>query len=1082
MFNFAHKIEKAQNRYLMKQYKKLNILIGWGVWLIATVVYLLTVEPTASWWDCGEYIATAYKLQVGHPPGAPFFQLIGRIFSLFAFGDVSKVALSINIMSALSSSFTILFLFWTITILARKAALLGGEMNTGRMIAIFGSGIVGALAYTFSDSFWFSSEEGEVYAMSSFFTAFVFWAILKWDEVADEQHSARWLVLIAYMVGLSVGVHMLNLLAIPAITFVIYFRKYKPTAKGMFLAGGISIAILAFIMFGIIPEIASLFAHSELIFVNTLGLPFNSGTIFLAFLLIALIVFAIKATNSVNPRDAKIAIGLAGLLFLLIMLESRGTGSFFLRLLVGGGAALLIYFFRKQKSLLNTAVLSITFILIGYSTFLIIVIRANTNTPINENAPKDAVGLLSYLNREQYGTWPLVHGPYYNSPVTGSEDGTPVYIRSDKDKKYVVADDRKGVIPVYDPEFTTVFPRMWSNSKETHIREYKNWGKIKGVPIPHTNREGKVETIVKPTFSENLTYFFSYQMGFMYFRYFMWNYSGRQNDIQGHGSIENGNWITGIEALDAKKLGNQNNLPATRQNRANNKLFMLPLLLGLAGLFFQLNRDYRNTIVVGLLFLMTGAAIVVYLNQYPYQPRERDYAYAGSAYAFAMWIGLGVLAIYNLLRKVINPKLSAIIATVLSLVLVPGLMASEGWDDHDRSGKYAARDFAINYLESCEPNAILFTNGDNDTFPLWYVQEVEGIRTDVRVVNFMLASGEWYIHQMMRKIYDSEKLPFTLKAEDYEKGTNNYVPVLERLQGPVELKQVINFIASSNADSKVSLGDGSSFNFAPTRNLKLTTDSAYLVSNKLIPEDMYDRIEPVVSWKIKGQSYLYKNDLMLLDLIASNNWKRPIYFTSPAAIENVLNVDEYCHLEGIVYRFLPVKADHMYRGLGGINTDECYDLLVNKAKWGNLNDPKVYLDPESRRNSIMPMQNYLRLSQALIAENMPDSAVVVLDTMQKFFPDNKFHYDLYTLSLVQNYYEAGAMEKGNASADIFINNYAGDLEYYASLKPKFKQYYQQETEQAVMVLQRMSMLAREFKQSEQATKTDAILNELLEKF
>lgn len=1066
----------------MKQYNKLNTLIGWGVWLIATVVYLLTVEPTASWWDCGEYIATAYKLQVGHPPGAPFFQLAGRIFSLFAFGDVSKVALMINVMSALSSSFTILFLFWTITILARKAALLGGEMNTGRMIAIFGSGIVGALAYTFSDSFWFSAEEGEVYAMSSFFTAFVFWAILKWDEVADDQHSARWLVLIAYMVGLSVGVHMLNLLAIPAITFVFYFRKYKPTMKGMFITGGISLLLLAFIMFGIIPEIVSLFAHSELIFVNSLGLPFNSGTIFLAILLIALIVFAIKATNNVNRRDSQIAIGLAGLLYLLVLLESRGAGSFLMRLIVGGGTAFLIYYFRRQKALLNTAVLSITFILIGYSTFLIIVIRANTNTPINENAPKDAVGLLSYLNREQYGDWPLAHGQYYNSPVSGSEDGSPVYLRSDKDKKYVVADSREGVIAVYDPEFTTIFPRMWSNQKETHIREYKEWGKIKGVPMRYTNREGKVETIVKPTFGENLTYFFRYQMGFMYFRYFMWNYSGRQNDIQGHGGIENGNWITGINALDSKKLGNQNDLPASRQNRANNKLFMLPLLLGLAGLFFQLNRDYRSSIVVALLFLMTGAAIVVYLNQYPYQPRERDYAYVGSTYAFSMWIGLGVLALYNLLRKLLKPQLSAIIATVLTLVLVPGIMASEEWNDHDRSGKYAARDFAINYLESCEPNAILFTNGDNDTFPLWYVQEVEGIRTDVRVVNYMLASGEWYIHQMMRKTYDSEKLPFTLKAEDYEKGTNNFVPVFEKLQGPVELKQAINFVASSNADSKIPYGPNTTINFMPTRNFKLTNDSAYLVSNKLIPADMYDRIEPVITWKIKGQNYLYKNDLMLLDLIASNNWERPIYFTSPAAIENVMNVDEYCHLDGIVYRFLPVKADHMYKGLGGIDTDKTYDLLVNKAKWGNLNDPKVYLDPESRRNSIMPMQNYLRLAQALIEEGTPDSAVVVLDTMQKFFPNSKFHYDLYTLSLVQNYYDAGALEKGNVAADIFINNYAGDLKYYASLAPSFKQYYRQETEQAFMVLQRMSMLAKEFKQTDQAKKTDTILDELLTKF
>ncbi len=1069
----------------MKNFNKLNTLIGWGVWIIATIVYLLTIEPTASWWDCGEYIATAYKLQVGHPPGAPFFQLVGRIFSLFAFGDVTQVALMINVMSALSSSFTVLFLFWSITILARKAALLGGEMTSSRMIAIFGSGAVGALAYTVSDSFWFSAVEGEVYAMSSFFSAFVFWAILKWEAVADEPHSSRWLILIAYMVGLSIGVHMLNLLAIPAITFVYYFKKYKkPTSRGMLITAGVSFVILAFIMFGIIPEVVSLYAHTELLFVNNLGMPFDSGTIFLTLLLIVTIFFAIKATNEDNHNTNIIAIALSAFLYLLILTESSSVGGFFMRLIIGGAVATMIYMFRKRKAQLNTVVLSLVFILIGYSSFLLIVIRSNTNTPINENAPKDAVSLLAYLNREQYGTWPVAYGQYYNSPIESYDDGNPVYIRDDEKGEYVVADDRKGTVPVYDSDFTTIFPRMWSNQKSIHVREYKEWGKVEGEPVRHSNPQtGEVETIMKPTFGENLRYFFRYQVGFMYFRYFMWNYSGRQNDIQGHGEIENGNWLTGIESVDAGRLGSQNDLPPSRKNRAHNKFYLLPLLLGLGGLFFQLNRDFKNTIVVGLLFLMTGIAIIVYLNQYPYQPRERDYAYAGSTYAFAIWIGMGVLALYNLLKKVLNANVSAIVVTGVSLILVPGIMASEGWDDHDRSGKYAAREFARNYLESCEPNAILFTNGDNDTFPLWYVQEVEGVRTDVRVVNYMLASGEWYIHQKMRKVYDSERLPFTLDYDDYEKGSNNYVPIipLDQIQGAQELESIINFIKSDNKRTKWPFGDGNELNFVPTKNLKLTIDKEEIIKKGYIPEDMHDDIVQEIKWNIR-QNYLYKNDLMLLDLIASNNWERPIYFTSPAAIEKVLDVDQYCHLEGVVYRFLPVKADHTIQGLGGIDTGETYNLLVNKAKWGNLEKPDVYIDPESRRNSVMPKQNYLRLAQALLDEGDSTKAINTLDTLRKYFPDEKIPWDIYMVPMVETYYDAGARTKANEASDVLTQAYVENLEYYSSLERVFRQYYNQDIEQSLMVLQQLSLLASRARETEQAEKIDMELQRLINYF
>jgi hypothetical protein len=622
---------------------------------------------------------------------------------------------------------------------------------------------------------------------------------------------------------------------------------------------------------------------------------------------------------------------------------------------------------------------------------------------------------------------------------------------------------------------------MWSNQKQIHIREYQRWGKVKGVPMRHTNAEGEVEIIQKPTFGENLRYFFRYQVGFMYWRYFMWNYAGRQNDIQGHGEIENGNWITGFDKLDARRLGNQYNLPPSMQNRANNKFYMLPLILGLIGLFFHFNRDYKYGIVVALLFVMTGIAIIVYLNQHPYQPRERDYAYAGSTYAFAMWIGLGVLGIYNFLKRAINNNISAVLATVVPLVLVPGIMAKEGWDDHDRSGKYAALDFAINYLESCEPNAIIFTNGDNDTFPLWYAQEVEGIRTDIRVVNYMLASGEWYIHQKMRKVYDSPPLPFTLSRADYDKGSNNYVPFFERVRGSRELKEVIEFVADKSRNSKVPLQDGTFINYIPTKDLKITINRDDLLARGIVKEELADRIPDEIRWQVK-QNFLYKNDLMLLDLIATNNWERPIYFTSPSAVENVIDLARYCHLEGIAYRFMPVEAPHYIDGLGGINVDRAFDLLVNKASWGRLHEPEVYLDPESRRNSVMPRQNYFRLASALIELKQMDSAVMALDTVQKYFPNEKLIYDMFTISMVEYYYEAGAIEKGNQVLEVIAGNFEADLNYYATLDRYFQDYYEREIERAFSILQHLSSLARSYDQTEQADRISSTVSMMLQDF
>jgi len=794
----------------MEKYRLYNNITGWLVFAIASIVYLMTVEPTASWWDCGEYIATAYKLQVGHPPGAPFFQLLGRFFSLFAFGNTANVALMVNIMSALTSSFTILFLFWTISALARKIVIKNeNEISIGQIIAVLGAAVVGSLAYTFSDSFWFSAVEGEVYAMSSFFTALVFWAILKWEQVADEPGSYRWLIFIAYMVGLSIGVHLLNLLAIPAIAFVFYFKKYKLSAKGIAITGIVSIVLLAFLMWVIIPEVANMFAKTELLFVNTLGMPFNSGTLFFTILIIAMITLGvIFTTKQQTSKGLKSALLITLALFVLLILTGSSSGGDFVkRLVIIGALIFLMYKIRNRKAMLNTVILSFAFILIGYSTFLLIIIRANANTPINENNPDDAISLISYLNREQYGDWPIFYGQYYNSPLDPENpygDGNPVYIKDKAKGKYVITDSRKGNTPNYDSQFTSILPRMWSNQKEQHISAYKQWGNVKGNPMRFTGRDGQTEVIYKPKFSENLRFLFKYQVGHMYWRYFLWNFVGRQNDVEGHGGIENGNWLSGIPFIDKGHIGNQEFLPDSKRNAARNKFYGLPFILGLAGLLFHFNKDYKNGAIVGLLFLMTGLAIIIYLNQYPFQPRERDYAYASSFYAFSIWIGFGVLALIDLFKRVLKENVSGILATILCLMLVPGIMAQQGWDDHNRSNKYAARDFAANYLNSCDKNAILITNGDNDTFPLWYVQEVEGVRTDVRVVNFMLSSGDWYVHQLGRKIYDSDPLPFTLKPEQYNKGVNQIIPFYQEksLSGNLELKRIIDFIASENRNSK----------------------------------------------------------------------------------------------------------------------------------------------------------------------------------------------------------------------------------------------------------------------------------------
>ena len=1020
-------------------FKKLNNIVGWGVFMIATIVYFLTLETTVSWWDCGEYISTAYKLQVGHPPGAPLFQMLGRFFSLFAFGDVTKVALMINAMSALCSSFTILFLFWTITLLAKKLWMKDGEDSpSANKFNVLAAGVIGALAYTFSDTFWFSAVESEVYAMSSLFTAVTFWAILKWEEVADEPTNYRWIIFIAYLIGLSIGVHLLNLLCIPAVVYIVYFKKFKKvTTKGFILAGIISVVLVGFIQVILIPAIVSICGKFELFFVNSLGAPFNLGTIVYFVLLIALIILGIYFTN------------------------------------------------KYKKVILNTAVLSFMFILIGYSSFFMLVIRANANTPINENEPSEAVSMLSYLKREQYGSWPLVYGPYYMAKPYDANSSSPIYVRDEAKGKYVITDKREGTDPIYDDNVMTIFPRMWNGTKPSYISTYNQYiDKSKMVPVTMKKSDGTKETVLRPTFMQNLKFFIGYQCNHMYWRYFMWNFVGRQNDIQGHGEIENGNWVSGIGFIDNARLGNQDNLPKSMSNSGRTEFYFLPLILGLIGLFYHIKRDMKNSWVVFLLFFMTGLAIVIYLNQTPYQPRERDYAYAGSFYAFCIWIGFGLLGVVEMLQKFMKNKMAVAVVAFVLCLSVPTVMAASGWEGHNRAEKTSALDWGKNYLKNLPENAVIFTRGDNDTFPLWYVQEVEGYRTDVRVCNYMLSSGYWYVHQMGRKQYESERLPLSLTPEQYDNGVNEPVFIQEVFEGPVELKDAIEFIKSDNVKTKVSLMSGDKANYLPARNLKITVDKEAVVRNGIVPESMKDQIVDEIVWRIpESVNYLYKNDLMLLDFMATNDWTRAVYFTSLSDIKNVLGIDKYLHQEGLSHRFIPVLAADYHKDAGGVYVEGSYELLMaDDIRWGNLNKEGVAVDPESRRNLLFVKQAYMRLAQSLLNRGQNDSAVAVLDRCLEFFPDEKIPYDFYMLAYPEIYYKAGAVEKGDELIDVIIDNCLDNLRYYNELNEKFVPYYAETIRENLAIINEMSNIASRNSRHELKMELEKTLEEQFGKF
>lgn len=936
----------------MRTYKRINDLAGWITFLVATFVYVRTLEPTASFWDAGEFIACSYKLLVPHPPGAPFFLMVGRLFSMFA-SDVTNVAYMVNLLSALSSAFTVLFLFWSITLLGKKLILThpDQEPTTGQTFLLIGSGVVGALAFTFTDSFWFSAVEAEVYAMSSFFTAIVFWAALKWEQRSENPDADKWLIFIAYLTGLSIGVHLLNLLAIPAIAFIYYYRKHKANRKGAIITFIVSALIIVLILWGVIPGLPSLAGNFEVFFVNNMGLPFGAGII----------------------------------VFLLLF------------------AAVLFYAFsfaaRKNLRWMNTALLCFVFILIGYSSYLMIPIRSAYNPTIDENDPENIVSFVSYLKREQYGDRPLLYGPQFNAQVI--------------DEKVVGKTWRKGVDkyeeglpktePVYDPKDMALLPRIYSG-QPGHIAEYKKWVDIK---------DG-----VKPTMGQNLSFLMRYQLGHMYWRYFLWNFVGREGDVQQSGVLWPGE--------------NSSNLPErVAESKARNNFYALPLILGIIGLVFQIRRNGFDAFIVGLLFFFTGVAIALYLNQPPIEPRERDYTFAGSFYAFSIWIGLGVMGIAAALQKFMaSDTMRASVATVLGLS-VPLVLAADGWDDHDRSDRYHSVDSAKNLLSSVAPNGILFTNGDNDTFPLWYVQEVEGYRTDVRVAVLSYLNTDWYIDQMKRQSYKSDPLPISLENINYRQGTNDYLPYVEKevVKNGMDLKQFISLVKQNHEVLQVQSQGGRSFTSFPTKTFFLNVDQNAVAQNKAVPQDRMSQVEPQIVFNV-GKSALEKKHLVILDILANNNWKRPVYFSTTVNTSDFMNLDPYLQLEGLAYRIVPARNPEAGGETGYVEKDIMYDNMMNKFAWRNMDDPSIFYDENYLRFPSNARNMYGRLATEYLKAGDNQKAKAVLTHCLTVLPDKAIPYDYFTPPMLVPMVQVGMGPQAGQILDIMAKRCDKALNYY----------------------------------------------------
>jgi hypothetical protein len=975
-----------------EKFKKWNIVLGWVVFAIALITYTLTLEPTVSAWDCGEYISTSVKLEVGHPPGAPLFQMLGAFFAMFT-SEVSEIAKMVNFMSALASAFTILFMFWTISNLAKKLALKTGEISEGKYIAILGSSLIGSLAYTFSDSFWFSAVEGEVYAMSSFLMALLFWLGLKWESELQQPRGNKWLILISFVVGLSFGVHILSLLVIPAIVMLYFFKTYKNiNLKTTAIATVISVFVLILVFKFIFPFTLKFFSASELFFVNSIGLPYNSGSIIAAIILIVLFYVGLNYTR------------------------------------------------KAKKVTANTLILSLLFIMIGFSSWMMLPIRANANTTINENNPSSARELLAYYEREQYGDANVFYDTYYSNTYNREQDAAnptkddkPKYEK--KDGKYVIVNVYKDVLPNWSDKHKGFIPRMVNPASE------KMYKAIAGIPENSKRR---------PTFAENITFMMSYQFGYMYGRYFMWNFVGRQNDIQGNLDIINGNWLSGIDYIDELRLGSQDKLPPqVLENKGRNKYYALPLILGIIGLLYQIKWDKKNFFALFLFFAFTGFAIIFYTNPKPFEPRERDYAIVGSFYIFAIWIGFGVLAIYDYLKSFASQKSIAIAVTVISLLAVPSLMAFENWDDHDRSNRYTTRLNAQAYLESCDPNAILFTIGDNDTFPLWYMQEVEGIRTDIKLVNTSLFQTDWYIDQMKRATYDAAPIPSQLTHDEYKYGTLDVAYYFQELfpklkDSVLDLDTYMKWIRSNSKKTFYDLDDdGNPEKMLPTNKIRIPVNKENVLKYGIVAQKDADKILPYIDITV-GRA-LAKNTILMLDILNNFNWERPIYFTGGSNTDSeYIWLKDYLQLDGVAFKLVPIKTPtktYNQKGelqrelslfdIGRIDTEKMY-TNVKKWDWRNINDGKIYLDEQTKRNAISLRNSLMRLSAAFAIEGDTLQAVEVLDLSIEKLPIKDFdHYSL-SMEYPEMYYKLGQNEKARATAKTLITLFKDKLIWHST--------------------------------------------------
>ncbi|MES2574568.1 MAG: DUF2723 domain-containing protein [Bacteroidota bacterium] len=1030
-------------------FNKWNTITGWCVFTIALITYTLTVEPTMSFWDCGEYIATSAKLEVGHPPGAPLFQMIGAFFAMFA-TDNTHIALMVNMMSVFSSAFTVLFMFWSSSIILKNIVSRFSELDKNNYIVILGSSAVGALAYTFSDSFWASAVEAEVYAMASLLIALLFWLGLRWEQDMDSPRGNRWLLIISLVVGLSFGVHFMALLTIPAIGFLYFFKNYKEvTVKNFILANVVVIAVLLFIFKLLLPLTMAFFGKTEVFMVNELGMPFDAGTIFVVLLLIAFFYFGLKYTRT------------------------KG----------------LVHY--------NTLILCILFILIGFSTWMMLPIRANANTVINENKPSDAREVLAYYNREQYGSNPLFYGPQYTEAFSGLDpnnpylDKAPNYERDYTTGKYVIVNNFKNAEQNSDDAQKTILPRLWSsenienyisftnppefrlnpnypyeddlqkygidpsqlseedynkaiaqlkNEIEKTITEFRQAYAQKQIDnegyVKFLRSYGDYLIIEKPTTVDNLRFMVEYQFGYMYFRYLMWNFAGRQNDLQGRYDYQDGNWLSGIPFIDELHLGSQQNLPSdVLNNKGRNVYFFLPLILGLIGIFYHASKDRKSFYVLLVLFLFLGLALKIYLNERPFEPRERDYALVGSFYVFAIWIGFGVYSIYESARNYLTPKIAGPIVIAATLLAAPVLMAFQNWDDHDRSGKYTATALAKAYLNSCDPNAILFTIGDNDTFPLWYAQEIEHVRTDVKIVNTSLFMTDWYIDQMKTKTYESNPLPISFTHNEYVGDKLDYVAHIPKTESRWDIKDFIDFI--KHPKSTVEMQNGQTIHFYPTNKIRIPIDKNTIIQNKVISPKFNDSIVSYIDIDIKGNA-LYKNRLMMLDLIANNNWKRPIYFSPGAfADEDYLWMKSYLQLEGMVYKLVPVHTktdkDTNPMDMGGIDTDKMYSIVM-KWDWGN-SEGDIYHDTETRKNSISYRSVLSRLMDKLIEEGKIDKAKNVINLALTKMPLEKFGYYSMIEPFAKGYYKVGEKAKAQELLEKLMAKYKENLNYYSTLTP-----------------------------------------------